>query len=68
MGYTYFLDDDGVTRTTAHSIPEFLLRGRVGRLAGGARRLELQLFEADFNPLTRSISGGETFIWESSLV
>src|SRR5918995_1889969 len=26
MGYTYIYDDDGVTRTSAHSFPEFLLR------------------------------------------
>lgn len=38
MGYTYFHDDDGVTRTQAHSYPEMLVR--VGVLA---EWLELRL-------------------------
>jgi hypothetical protein len=60
MGYTYFLDDDGVTRTTAHSFPEFLLRVGVW-----ADWLELRAgwnyssSTQNFDPLTRSISGGE---------
>jgi hypothetical protein len=60
MGYTYFLDDDGVTRTTAHSFPEFLLRVGVW-----ADWLELRAgwnyssSKQNVDPLTRSISGSE---------
>jgi len=60
MGYTFFLDDNGVTRTTSHSFPEFLLRVGVW-----ADWLELRAgwnFSSstqNFDPLTRSISGSE---------
>ncbi len=60
MGYTYFRDDDGTTRTTAHSFPEFLFRW--GILADW---FEFRLGwnfgtqQEAFNPLTRSTSGSE---------
>jgi hypothetical protein len=60
MGYTYLFDDDGVTRTSAHSFPEFLLRVGVW-----ADWLELRAgwnyssSTARFDPLTRTISGSE---------